>query len=306
MNFLKKTFLFSSLAALLAGLVTKSADCADAARAALTLCAQTLIPTLFPFFVLSSLTVSSLGGVVSSLFRPLMRPLFSLSGSAGSALALGLLGGYPVGARTAGELYRRGELSRSETQRLLAFCSNAGPGFILGFCGTGVFQDTRAGAYLYLVHAASALLTGLLLRRGTKAGDARGTDAPPQSFFAAFPGAVTSSFAAMLNVCAFVVLFMVLLRLLTFFPPLAALSGVPKACLYGFFELANGIAALPKTREGFLVCAAILGWGGVSVHAQTLAVLEGTGLSLRRYFLGKALQSLLSIPLALLAAARVF
>jgi len=98
----------------------------------------------------------------------------------------------------------------------------------------------------------------------------------------------------------------VLIRILSFFPPLAALPALPRACLIGFLELTNGVAALPTTRAGFAACAAMLGWGGLSVHAQTLAVLEGTGLSARRYFLGKALQSLLSIPLALLAATRLF
>ena len=46
--------------------------------------------------------------------------------------------------------------------------------------------------------------------------------------------------------------------------------------------------------------AALLGWGGLSVHCQTASVLDGTNVPLDRYFLGKALQSLLS---ALLAAA---
>ena len=49
-----------------------------------------------------------------------------------------------------------------------------------------------------------------------------------------------------------------------------------------------------------VVAAALLGWGGLSVHCQTASVLDGTNVPLDRYFLGKALQSLLS---ALLAAA---
>ena len=306
MNAFKHTLFFLPLGAVLLGLVLKSAECVEAAREALSLCAQTLIPTLFPFFVLSSLAVSCGEAVVSSLLRPLMRPLFSLSGSAGGALALGLLGGYPVGARTAGELYREGALSRREAERLLAFCNNSGPGFILGFCGAGIFQNSRAGIYLYLVHTAAALLTGLFLRRGRAETETKRLVKKPQSFFLAFPAAVTSSFAAMLNVCAFVVLFMVLLRLLSLLPPLAALGVLPRSCLFGFLELTNGIAALPPTKAGFVACAAILGWGGMSVHAQALAVLEGTGLSTRQYFLGKALHALLSIPLALLAAARLF
>ena len=78
---------------------------AQAARDAMLLCAQTLIPSLFPFFVLSSLLIAcGASELLSALLSPLMRPLFGLSGAGAAALALGLCGGYPVGARTAAEL----------------------------------------------------------------------------------------------------------------------------------------------------------------------------------------------------------
>ena len=106
---------------------------AQAARDALALCAQTVVPSLFPFFVLSALLTSgSASALFASLLSPLMRPLFSLSGAGASALALGLCGGYPVGARTAAALVENGSLPREEGERLLAFCNNAGPGFLLG------------------------------------------------------------------------------------------------------------------------------------------------------------------------------
>ena len=66
------------------------------------------------------------------------------------------------GRRTAAELVRRGELSPAEGARLLTFCNNAGPAFAIGVAGVSVFGSTRAGAWLYLLHCAAALLTGLL------------------------------------------------------------------------------------------------------------------------------------------------
>ena len=85
---------------------------AQAARDALALCAQTVIPSLFPFFVLSSLLVScGAADTLSHLLSPLMRPLFGLSGTGAAALGLGLCGGYPVGARTAAALADLGLLN---------------------------------------------------------------------------------------------------------------------------------------------------------------------------------------------------
>ena len=163
------------------------------------------------------------------------------------------------------------------------------------------FADPRAGIYLYLIHAFSAILCGILLRRklpislhrphGTKKGT---------SPAAIFPAAVQNAFSSVWNVCGFVILFMVLLRLLSLLPGLQSLSSLPRAALYGFVEMTNGILALPASRKGFILCAALTGWGGLSVHAQTLALLRTTDLSARRYFLGKLLHALLSALMAAL------
>ena len=87
---------------------------------------------------------------------------------------------------------------------------------------------------------------------------------------------------------------------------LAALPPLPRAALFGFVEMTNGVNALPATRTGFVLCAAIMNWGGLSVQAQTRAMLAGSTLSARRCVIGKAVQALAGVPLALLAAQRLF
>ena len=298
---LKNLLLLLLLALFAAALVFFPAEASDAARQGLQLCLQTVLPSLFPFFVLSSLFIAS--GAADAFGRalePVMRPLFYLSGAGASALALGLVGGYPVGARTVAELYRGGSLSKAEAEKLLGFCNNAGPGFILGICGGAVFGSVRAGLSLYFVHVAAAVLTGVMLRRCAvmecAAERPRRARTQPKSLAASFPAAVRDSFAAVWSVCGFVVIFAVVLRFVTLLLP-------GRVLLVGFIELTNGVTSLPADRGGFVLCAAFLAWGGLSVHAQTLSVLEDTGLSARWYFLGKLVQTALSVPLALSMAA---
>ena len=261
---------------------------AAAAREGVALCLQTVLPSLFPFFVLSSLLVQSdVPRLLSRAMAGVMYPLFGVSGAGASALILGLLGGYPVGARTVAELYGRGEIAREEAEQLLAFCNNSGPGFFL---------------------VGAALVTGILLRRdlGLPRRKAVSRQRAPFDLAAALPAAVQSSFAAVGSVSAFVIFFMVLLRLLSLVPALAALPPLPRAALFGFVEMTNGVNALPATRTGFVLCAAIMNWGGLSVQAQTCAMLAGSALSTRRCVIGKAVQALAGVPLALLAAQRLF
>ena len=283
---------------------------AQAARDALALCAQTVIPSLFPFFVLSSLLIAcGASELLSALLSPLMRPLFALSGAGAAALALGLCGGYPVGARTAAELVEGGALAKEEGERLLAFCNNAGPGFLLGICGAGIFSSSRAGAALYLIHIAAALLSGMLLCRALPPlprSHAPRRALKRQHFSAVFPAAVQNALTGCLNVSAFVVFFTVLARLLLHFLPQSFTASLPCALALGALELTSGVLSLPCSRAGFLACAALLGWGGVSVHCQTLSVLSASPLTARYYFAGKILQAVLSPLLALPALPVLF
>ena len=270
---------------------------------ALTLCARSVIPAMFPFLVVSSLLVKlGFGELTAPWLAGLMEPLFGVPGAGSSAWLLGVVGGYPIGAKTAADLYREGAVSRVEAERLLTFCNTANPVFFISVLGVGVFQSVRAGVYLWLIHLLSALLTGLLFRNFGKTIGRQGVTRPTAfravSFPAAFVGAVRESLAGQLSVCAFVSFFYVLAR------PLVTLGGRAGAVLVGLTELFSLTPLLTCDRFGFILASAAAGWGGLSVLCQTAAVLEDSGLSLRPCLLGKITQTLLAGALAALLAGR--
>jgi len=298
-----RTPLFLGLCALLLRFLARSDATRAAAVQALGLCARTVIPSLFPFLTVSSLLiVLGFGGWISPLLARWMTPLFHLPGSAGSAVLLGLVGGYPIGAKTAAELYQTRSLTRDEAQRLLTFCNNSNPVFLISVLGCGVFGSLRTGVWLWLIHVASAMLTGILLaRRGTGAGRASPPPpAPPEpSFCAALVRSVREAAGGMLSLCAFVVLFYVLAA------PLSAAGRWWSAPATGFLELFSLTPLLTADRSGFVLAAACSGWGGTSVLLQTAAVLEGSGLSLRPCLAGKAVQGAISAALAAIVSGYV-
>ena len=280
------------LLGVMALLLLCSADAAQAVRDALALCAQSVIPALFPFFVVSSLFIDlGCAAVLGRSLAPVMHRLFGVSGAGGTAFLLGIIGGYPVGGRTAGELYRSGQCEREECERLLAFCNNAGPSFILGIAGLGCFGSVRVGAWLYLIHVGAAAMVGLLFRSTSRQmGRPKKTETP--RWADALIEAVRGGAMSMVNICAFVVFFLVILRLFSRF------TGIQHGAILGIVEMTNGILRLANDRRGFIWAAGLLGWGGLSVHCQTAAVLSGSGLSLKRYFIGKALQAAISMAAA--------
>ena len=264
---------------------------------ALALCGRSVVPSLFPFLVLSTLLVSlGFGELVAPYLAGLMTPLFRLPGSASAAVLLGLAGGYPIGAQTAARLYQEGALTRGEAMRLLTFCNNSNPVFLISVLGAGVFGSVRVGVWLWLIHILSALLVGLAFRgygeRGTSQCVKRKIPSQKVSFAAALVEAVRGGGLAMLTVCAFVIFFYVLAF------PLASLGGRMGPLLVGVTELFSLTPLLPADGFGLVLAAGCAGWGGLSVLCQTAAVLEGSGLSLGSCVAGKALQGTLSAGLA--------
>ena len=68
-------------------LVIWPAQSADAVREGMALCANVVVPALFPFFVLASLVVElGLSRCLGRLLHPIMAPLFRVNGSCAAAL----------------------------------------------------------------------------------------------------------------------------------------------------------------------------------------------------------------------------
>lgn len=306
---------FAALCGLFA-LLHASSEAIAACRYGLRLCAELIVPSLFPFFVLSGLLARlGLPAALGKRLAGAAQALFHVSGAGATALVLGLTGGYPMGAAYIGELLRAQSISRKEAEKLLAFCNNSGPAFLVGAIGAGVFGSAGIGLKLYAVHALAAVLTGLLLR-GKGGADMGKTQSasPPLPFSAALNESVRQAAAALLNVCGFVVCFSVftglleangfytaLLPLLAHILPLDAAA--LRALLTGFFELGGGVGALrglPPTPLHLALASALVGWGGLSVLFQSLAVLNDAEIKSAPLLAGRLMNAICSFCLTLL------
>ena len=231
----------------------------------IALCIQTLIPSLFPFFVLSMMLTSTLGG--------------------GGLLLTGILGGYPVGAGNVAQAYRAGLLSKAEAERMVVLCNCAGVSFIFGVVSPilGSLRDTLMvwGAYL------ASILTLWMIFPKTKT-----THGPSKPL--RLQEALWRAIRAMAGVCGWVVLFRVLLAILERWV-LWLLPEWGQAVVYGVLELSNGCLFLRQISEGLrcVLAAGFLGFGGICVMMQTASVADGIPLWL--YLLGKLFQGVVSM-----------
>lgn len=272
----------------------------EAAREGLALCAGSVIPALFPFLAASSLLLKlGFGDALAGPLAPLMG-LYRLPGEAAGALVLGLAGGYPVGARTAAELYAQGALTRDEAERLLTFCNNANPAFLLSGLGLGVLGSVRAGLWLWLIHVLSALVTGLVLAREAGAVRRRTSPPPEGPGGGELPGAAGGGRPGGAGGHPRHLRFRG--ALLRPGPAPAAAARPLGAGLAGAVELFSASGGAAGGTAGLRPGGGAGGLRGPQRPRQTAAVLAPQGLSPAPCFRGKLLQGVLSAALAAILA----
>ncbi len=134
-----------------------------AAKNGLTLWAKNVIPSLFPFFVATELlNYTNLPYYLGKLTNKFMRPLFNAPGESSYAFIMGIISGYPVGAKIINKFVEEGTCTKQEAERMLAFTNNSGPLFIIGTVGISLFGDTTIGIILFITHILACLTVGLI------------------------------------------------------------------------------------------------------------------------------------------------
>lgn len=282
----KGIFLFLGMAAL----ILDSKTAYIGAKEGLDLCLKTIIPSLFPFFVLSNLLINMLHSSDAYIVK-YMAGIFSIPRGAEVLLICSFLGGYPVGAQCIGRLYRSKSITKNEAEKLLAYCSNAGPSFIFGMI-SGLFQERWIPWALWSIHIVSAFFVSRYFSPG------EGFEKKITQANMTIVEAVQSAVTIMGQVCAWVLLFRILISFLNrwilwIFPV------IYRIILSGALELTNGCTELLNIDDSnlrFIICSVLLAFGGLCVGLQTASVTNG--INLKYYFLGKTLQATISLCLS--------
>ena len=272
----------------------------SAASEAVTLCISAILPTLFVFMVCSDFFVSAgIGKIIKKPFSRFMRPVFSIGGAGALALALGLVSGYPVGAKCVCNLYEKKDITKNEAERLLGFCNNCSPIFVIGSVGTVMLKSKDLGYILCSVHIVAAIICGMVLRLFRKENpyelmhrDEIGSVSI--SLIKAVTDSVKNSLFSVLTVCAYTVLFSQIISMVYFIFGQNFITYV----LGGIIEITNSVSKTALSGESIkLILPAIsfmLGFGGMCVHLQTAAIVKNTNLSLKLYIAGKIMHGIFS------------
>ncbi len=287
--------------------VVFSGTCAPEARHALDIFLSSVLPVMLPFYILSSLIVSS--GAAERLCSPvkqLTAKLFKLPAACGAAVILGLICGFPIGARITCDLKTSGYISDEEAARLSAFTNNVGPVFMASVVGSSYLGSVKVGLLIWLSAVISALLCGILMSRASPRASCSSSGISPSGAGAQssasfhitdIPSAIMNSVNTALYVGAVIIFFASLSSLVKLVPHIGSL---PRSLIYSFLEMTGGLSALTHTAVSLsfglkcMLISAAAAWSGCSVHMQVCGILASGNVRIRYYLIGKILQSVMS------------
>ncbi len=269
----------------------------SAAKAGLTLWASNVIPSLFPFFVITELLANTnIVFYIGKLFDKIMKPLFNVPGECAFAFIMGFITGYPTGAKIVADLRARDLCTKDEGDRMLAFTNNSGPLFIISCVGISLFGDTKTGILLLITHILAGITVGIifgyisnkkekyLLSKFKKFRNNRNCDTAKETVTFSSLGtllskSINSAISTTLLIGGFIVIFSVFISMLqqshflTFFSqlfkPVFQLLGLNlnlcEPFCTGIIELTNGVNLISSIHiknisQSVVLCAFLLGF----------------------------------------------
>lgn len=311
LNFIKKTFNLILFVILFSCMLIFPKITVSFASKGLMIWFQTMIPTLLPFMILSSLLIQlGLHRTICQLIAPIIKPVFKVRSDCIYCIFFGFLCGFPMGAKIVSELYEKSYITKREASYLLSFCNNIGPIYFISIVLTGL--SIKKYTIFLLGMYGIPFLYGIFLRY-TIYKDLYGTDyeqlhsksyspfdSSPQkigkneSMFLLLDNSIISSLHAITKLGGYMIIF----NLCACIPYLLCYdnSFLFSSCNC-ILEISSGIqhtlhTSLPLMPKYFIIFPALM-LGGASCFAQTSSMIKDTGLSMMSYFFHKIIQTVI-------------
>lgn len=270
-------------------------ECKDGAVEGILMCMGVLIPSLFPFMILSSfMAENNISEILSPVFTPVSKLFTGLGGICFIPVMLSIAGGYPVGARAISALKSKGLIKDREAAQLALICCGAGPGFLVTFVGVTMLESKDAGIILLVSQIISILSLCVISRIGFSRKKEETAPAPlpgaSVSISEAFVGAVYSAVKSCGSMCGYVVLMSAVCNIIT---SGLGLSGVLGQFAVSTLEITTGVYNLESTN--LTIVSGLVGFGGICVHLQIFRELKGVSFSKSLFYVYRLLSAGISM-----------
>ncbi len=249
--------------------------CKNGAFKGILLSGRVIIPSLFPFSVCSVFIMKSIN-IKTVKTKKLLIFLFSS------------IGGYPIGAKLLNEAVKEKSISAKSGGKMLNFCLNAGPAFIIAAVGSGILGSKKLGYILFISHLLSSFIISVFLReKNTSKSKTKLNSQKKENVIDNFIISVYDAANVCLNICSFVILFSVIGSYFDYFSKNSAFL---KTISY-FLEVTTAVS---KTQNIYII-SFLLGFAGICVWCQVLSAGKDLKINFFLFILCRIIHGFLSV-----------
>ena len=294
------------LFSLMVGAVGFAVPIADTVRNSIDFCLTALIPSLFFLMLLSDFAVKT--NVLSFILRPfglITKYIFRLDISLSSVIIFSMIGGYPVGAKLIARLVAKGKISCKTAERMLCFCVNSGPAFLISGVAIPLYSNVKIGIILFLSQILASFTVAFFTGIGNVAEKVKIPINKKPDYSKQLVGSVIGTVKSIALLCGFIIVFRVVITVLTHIGVIGVIvnslsSFLPNsanAIVTGLLEVTTGTlkcAEIPGIASLITVCI-LTAFGGLCVHIQILAILKNTKVKMKKFYLTRIIYVFASV-----------
>lgn len=267
-----------------------------------------VFPSLFPFFVLSSLLIKyGLPEFMSNIFQGLMNKLFKISGECSFIFFMSILSGNPACAKYTKELYLEGSINLYDATKILCFSSFASPLFILGTVSL-MLDNSKVSLLILICHYLGNIIIGFFMRNyhpsqnKTKSSLKKAINSMHEKRISNkdnFGTIITNSLVDSINTLLIILgVITSCLVITTIIDNNLNINSTFQSVLNGFVEMTQGLKYISlepiSLKLKSVLTVMILSFGGLSVHLQIMSVLSDTDIKYLPFLFSRVCSSIIS------------
>lgn len=289
-------------------ILTESENILNSVKFSLNIFKNNIFPSLFPFFILSSLLINyGFVELMSGIFQNTMNKIFKINSKCAFIFFMSIISGNPANSKYIRKLYLNKDINKYEANKILCFSSFTSPLFILG--AIQIFLNNKEIPILIMIcHYLSNIIIGISMRNYHPSKPEKKITLKKainnmhekrinnkKSFGNILTNSITNSINTLLLILGVVTICLVLTTIIN---SNISLNSTLQSILNGFIEMTQGlkyisIENIPLKMKGILTTM-ILSFGGLSVHLQIMSILSDTDIKYLPFLTSRILASLIS------------
>ena len=263
---------------------------------ALNLWVNNLIPSLFPFFIISDILINyNITNYIFDNFKQIIKKVFNISDGMLNIFILSMISGFPSNARNTRSLYDNGTININEANHILIFSHFANPIFIINTIGNFFFHNQKIGIIILISHYLSNFILGIIFRGSKEKYNNYYFIDSNKQFTKIFISSIKKAIDTTITICGIVSVFLVLSTIVV---DIGNINGYNAMLVKGVFEITIGIEELSRLNISdcfkAIIASMILAFGGLSVHMQVISQIIDTKINYHYFLVGRVMQMILS------------